>query len=82
MNKYNRLLLAILSDSEEISCSLANLLGGRPREEKEHVQPFINNVGYAVKYLIIKENEKAAETIENLHNINLTNDVKQYKDYV
>jgi hypothetical protein len=82
MNKYNRLLLAMLSDSEELTFSLAKLLGGRPEEENEHGNPFINNVGYAVKYLIIEENEKAAETIENLKNIKLIKDLKQYKDHV
>lgn len=81
MNKYNRLLLALLSDSEELTSSLAHLIGGRTREEKDHGHPFSDNVGYAVKYIILDEKEKALENIENLKKLESNKDIKPYIAY-
>ncbi|OOE12566.1 hypothetical protein [Fictibacillus arsenicus] len=82
MNKYNRLLLAILSDSEELTFSVSHLLGGRTKEETEHGHPFINNVGYTIKYIALNEDKKAMEYIENFKKIKYQKKVKPYENYI
>lgn len=82
MNKYNRLLLAILSDSENLTFSVSHLIGGRTKEEKEHGHPFINNVGYTIKYISLNEYKKAMEYIENFKKIKDQEKGKPYENYI
>jgi hypothetical protein len=82
MNKYKRLLLAILSDSEELTASLSKLLGGRIKEEKEHGHPFSDNVGYTVKFFTLNEDERAYESIGNLKKVQHQREVQPFKAHI
>lgn len=82
MNKFNRLLLAIISDSIELTTSLSGLMGGRIKEEKDYDHPFNYNVGYTLKYIIQNENEKAINYIDDLKKLKDQKEVFPYKSYI
>lgn len=65
MSSYLDLLSGLLSDSQLLIESLANLMGNRP-EAEEDGHPFADNVGYALKYIILKEDEKAKVNVDKL----------------
>lgn len=65
MSSYLSLLPALISDSRQLIDSLARLIGNRPKEEKGG-HPFADNMGYAIKYLLLNEDEKAKLHIEQL----------------
>lgn len=75
MSSYLKVLMAIISDSRKLINSLAILIGNRLKEEKEEGHPFADNVGYALKYLLLNDDEKAKSHIDALlnmeHNKNL-----------
>lgn len=65
MSSYLKLLPALISDSNQIIDSLAKLIGNRPKEEEDG-HPFADNVGYAIKYLLLNEDLKAKMHIDVL----------------
>lgn len=65
MSSYLSLLPALISDSRQLIESLARLIGNRPKEEKGG-HPFADNVGYAIKYLLLNEDTKAKLHIDRL----------------
>lgn len=65
MSSYLRLLSALISDSSQLIDSLANLIGNRPKEEEDG-HPFADNVGYAIKYILLNEDAKAKIHIDTL----------------
>ncbi|EGO62499.1 Imm49 family immunity protein [Acetonema longum] len=66
MSSYPRVLLALISDSYQLTDSLARLIGNRPKEERETGHPFADNVGYAIKHLLLNEDAKAKTHIDAL----------------
>lgn len=65
MSSYLRLLPALNSDSRELIDSLAKLIGNRPKAEADG-HPFADNVGYAIKYLLLNKDTKAKIHIDIL----------------
>jgi len=65
MSSYLKLLSALISDSHELIDSIARLIGNRPKEEEDG-HPFADNVGYAIKYLLLNEDTKAKVHIDAL----------------
>lgn len=65
MSSYLRMLPAIISDSSQLIDSLAKLIGNRSKEEEDG-HPFADNVGYAIKYLLLEEDTKAKVHIDKL----------------
>jgi hypothetical protein len=66
MNNYHTLFRALLSDNDDLINSLAHLIGGRPEEEAEHGHPFADNVGYAMKYILLGDYTKAQHHVDQL----------------
>ena len=66
MNKYFKILTALISDNNVLVNSLAKLIGGRTKEELENGHPFTDNVGYIIKYIILEDYILARERIDLL----------------
>lgn len=81
MNKFPRLLMALISDSSDLTNSLANLFGGRLKEEDKHGTPFTTNVGYAMKYLLQKNNDEAWKHVNALIDMGEQKNMKPYAGY-
>lgn len=79
-NKYTSLFMALISDNEELINSLAGLFGGRIKEEEEDHE-FNKAVGYALKYILLDEMEKAKEPIDELKKLESRKDMKFYDGY-
>ncbi|WP_152559157.1 immunity 49 family protein [Tumebacillus flagellatus] len=66
MSNFQKLFWAILSDNEELIVSFAQELGGRPEVEHEYGHPFSNHLGYALKFLILHDENQADKHIKPL----------------
>lgn len=82
MNRYMKILLALISDNNSLVDSLAHLIGDRTKEEQEHGHPFSNNVGYAIKYILMNNYDKAKENIDILMSMKNQKDMSLRKEYV
>ncbi|MNJ28901.1 hypothetical protein D3C77_234550 [compost metagenome] len=79
-DKYTRLFMGLISDNEGLVHSLATLFGGRIKEEEEDHE-FHKNVGYAVKHLILKEEDQAKKYIDKLLKMGSQRFMKLYLGY-
>jgi len=74
---YESLFYVILSGNKERAIYMANLFGGRPKEEKDDFYPSIL-LGYGLKYVILDDKENAYEYINKLEESKDKRGMKQY----
>ncbi|MBG9792936.1 hypothetical protein ABD76_10720 [Paenibacillus dendritiformis] len=79
-DKYTRLLMALISDHEKLIVSLAELFGGRTEEEEEDHE-LHKSVGYAVKYILLGDRQKAKEYVQVLKKLEGQKSMKLYNGY-
>jgi len=78
---YQRFLMALLSDNKELIESLTNLVGGRPEVDKKKGSKLVNNVGYAVKYILLDDYDKAGKHVDVLKSIAGQKNMKLYNGF-
>lgn len=72
--------MALISDGEELTNSLATLFGGRMQEEKEdHVLHY--STGYALKNILLNDIESAIVYVEKLKKLESKKYMKLYTGY-
>jgi hypothetical protein len=81
MNKYFKILIALISDDDMLVNSLAKLIGDRNEEELNNGHPFTNNVGYIIKYIILKDYNSAKERVDFLEKDEVPNNEIFYRNY-
>lgn len=64
MQMQREIYLPLAAGTFELAISLAKLIGGRPDLEKACSNPFVRNIGYTLKYVVLKNAESAWESLE------------------
>ena len=78
---YRQLMAAIISDHTQFIQEFAKQIGSREKIDKEHAHPFDYHVGYAVKWLVLGEDEKVPKHIEKLKQIGTGRKMNRYRIY-
>ncbi|MEO3943818.1 Imm49 family immunity protein [Gorillibacterium sp. CAU 1737] len=79
-NKYTALLMALISENEDLITSLAELFGGRIEEEEEDHE-FNKAFGYALKNILLGQMEDAKVFIAKLKSLEGSKEMKYYDGY-
>lgn len=66
MVSYTALLDALASGNMGVAAELAQLIGGRPEAETNVDNPFTESFGYSLKYIVLKDDERARGWVARL----------------
>ena len=81
IRNYRQLMCALISDHTEFIQEFAQQIGGRAKIDREHAHPFDRHVGYAVKWLVLGEDDQVMPHIEKLRKMGTGKPVNQYSIY-
>lgn len=66
MMNFWSLYQGIISENEEATIAFAEVMGGRDEMEKKATTKHVYNLGYALKYIVLNENDKAENYVQQI----------------
>lgn len=66
MMNFWSLYQGIISENQEATIAFAQAMGGRDEMEKKATTKHVYNLGYALKYIVLNENEKAEKYVQQI----------------